>query len=118
MLAAALASGCGGHERVSAACHVTAYFAEGTRPADVRRELRQLLADDRVASVTFVSKEQALREMRKKFPDLVPQTLAMNPLPDALVVRPNAAGDAAVLARELRHVKRVGHVSRPTRQCG
>ena len=50
-----------------------------------------------VKEVTFVSKEDALKEMKEKYPDLA-NNLVRNPLPPSYRVDPNQAEDAAKVA--------------------
>src|SRR5919109_4490020 len=49
-------------------------------PQEIESSRRFLAQDQRVKSFTFVSSAQALKEMRRKFPDLV-ANLSSNPLP-------------------------------------
>lgn len=59
----------------------------------------KLKMDPRVDTVRFISKAQALAEMKKQHPDLTRDMNAHNnPLPDALEVRTNAGAGAAVAA--------------------
>jgi len=60
----------------------------------------QIIAIPEVKSVTFISKEQALAEMKKKYPDLTKQ-LPANPLPDAFEVTPKKGEDVSVIAAKL-----------------
>ena len=54
-----------------------------------------------VKSWTFVSKEQALKDMSKHYPDLT-KNLPYNPLPDVLQVTPDKPEDIALLSQSLR----------------
>lgn len=78
------------------------YLKAGTRRADVESRLR---ADARVAQLRFVSREDALRELRaaEGLADVV-AALEHNPLPDAFVLRAAQADPAALdaLAAALR----------------
>jgi cell division transport system permease protein len=49
-----------------------------------------LANDERVKKITFISAEEALRRMRKRYPDLV-ENLTYNPLPPAFEVVPTKA---------------------------
>src|SRR5262249_1960754 len=51
-------------------------------------------------NVQFISKEEALREMRKKAPDMVAGVLT-NPLPDAFKVKPKNGADVIPIATSL-----------------
>ena len=74
-----------------------------------------------VRQVRFVSKAQALAEMKKKFPQLFNQAMPANPLPDSFVVTPAKPSCGPELAAAVRaaHWPGVQHVglkrSRPRR---
>jgi cell division transport system permease protein len=66
-----------------------------------KNDLRvQLQSDPRVASVEYISKEQALEIMKRKQPDLV-KNIATNPLPDAFKVHPKRGEDVVAIANSL-----------------
>jgi len=76
---------------------VNVYLKPDAKPADIER-VRALL-DDRVAhvgGVQFVSKDQALAEQRKRYPEAY-DLLGSNPLPDTFRVRPDDAANALKL---------------------
>jgi cell division transport system permease protein len=60
----------------------------------------KLESDPRVASVEYISKAQALKEMEKKAPDMV-NGLVSNPLPDAFRVKPRHGEDVVAIAQSL-----------------
>jgi len=60
----------------------------------------QIIALKDVKSVTFVSKEQALADMRKKYPELT-QNLPSNPLPDAFEITPKNGDQVSAIAAQL-----------------
>jgi cell division transport system permease protein len=62
----------------------------------------RLTRDPLVARVVFVSKEQALREMKKSEPELT-SALPYNPLPDSLWVTPKRADEIQALYTTLSH---------------
>ena len=80
--------------------------ATTTQKNDLARELAQ---NQYVAAngVVYVSKAQALDEMKKRFPDLV-KDLPSNPLPDSLRVTPNKAENLDKLFSFLTHPKPPG----------
>ncbi len=59
-----------------------------------------LVSMPEVKDVRFISKEDALAEMREKYPDLV-QNLASNPLPPSYRVTPHRGEDVARIAARL-----------------
>ena len=65
---------------------------------DVRVRLQN---DSRVASVEYISKEQALEMMRKTQPDIV-GVVEANPLPDAFKVHPKRGEDVGAIAESLQ----------------
>ena len=66
--------------------------------AEINAVRAQLVADPRVKEVTFVSKEEALRRMKKRFPDLFKTGLPSNPLPASEEVELHRAEDARAVA--------------------
>jgi cell division transport system permease protein len=76
-------------------CHHTEVTTQ--QKNDVRVQLQ---SDSRVASVEYISKEQALAIMRHKQPDLV-KNIATNPLPDAFKVHPKRGEDVVAIANSL-----------------
>jgi cell division transport system permease protein len=71
---------------------VKVYFlpkATATQKDDVARMLQQNQYV-KPGAIKYVSKEDALKQMRKKYPDLV-KNLTSNPFPDTLEVTPNKA---------------------------
>jgi cell division transport system permease protein len=69
----------------------------------------------RVKLVTFVSKQQAEKQMRKRFPDLYATPLPGNPLPDAWVVTPTKGEYTPILGAEIRRAQYPG-VEQPGKQ--
>jgi cell division transport system permease protein len=61
----------------------------------------ELASNPDVKSLKFVTKEDALAEMREKFPDLT-EDLARNPLPAKYEVTPKRAEDAEAIANTLQ----------------
>jgi cell division transport system permease protein len=67
-----------------------------------KNDVRVLLQNDpRVASVEYISKEQALEIMRRKQPDIV-GVVEANPLPDAFKVHPKHGEDVGAIAESLQ----------------
>jgi cell division transport system permease protein len=68
--------------------------------ADIERVRVRLLTMPEVKGVKFVSKEDALKIMRKRSPELV-EGLSSNPLPAALEVTPTRAESVSTIARRV-----------------
>ena len=60
----------------------------------------KLESDPRVASVEYISKAQALKQMQKTAPDMV-KGVVTNPLPDAFKVKPRHGEDVVGIAQSL-----------------
>jgi cell division protein FtsX len=103
LLVACLGAACGGHRERGASpkCVVHLYFEPTTPRARVLEVATRLRRYDRIARVEFISKQQALRIVRKKFPYLT-KRLPRNPLPDALIVWPRSDGERDEVLRALR----------------
>jgi cell division transport system permease protein len=69
--------------------------------AEINAVYQKLNTDPRVKQVTFVSKEDALKEMRRRYPGLT-QNLPGNPFPNSERVTPKHAEDIDAIAASLR----------------
>ena len=92
---------------------VSVFLAPEARRADAEALGTRLKADARLASVRFVPREQALKELQatEGLGDLV-AALGRNPLPDGYVLRPKSDDPAALdaVVRDLRALPGVAHV--------
>ena len=82
---------------------VKVYFAPDSTKAQMNAVANRLSpsANPDVKSVTFVSKQAALKQMTKRFPALV-QNLPSNPLPDSLEVVPKHGEQTEAIALSLK----------------
>jgi cell division transport system permease protein len=83
---------------------VNVYFTSDAPKAQEQRVLVRLSHDPRVAKdgIKYVSKEAALKDQMKKYPDLYNAgTLPSNPLPDKLVVTPAKGENTETLGRSI-----------------
>jgi len=76
---------------------------------------QQIRKDPRVKLTTFVSKQEAEKQMRKKFPDLYSTPLPGNPLPDSWVVTPTKGEYTPVVGAAIRRANYPG-VEQPAAQ--
>ena len=90
-------------DHVKKGVEVKVYFAAGTSQQQEAQVGRRLRSDDRVkpGGVVFISKAQAFRIEKKKYPELYAH-VPSNPLPDSWQVRLKQAEDAPVLGREIQ----------------
>jgi cell division transport system permease protein len=79
---------------------VKVYMADSASDRQVNAVREQLESDPRVASVTFVSKKDALRTMERKYPDLV-ENLPGNPLPRSFEVKPTKGEHVEAISQSL-----------------
>ena len=93
LVLAGLAAGCGGkHAAPSTAC-ISIFLVPNASSAQIRGVRDQLSdLDSRIEAVRFVSKKQALAQMRRRYPNLV-QGMPFNPLPVSFHVRPRFVTD-------------------------
>jgi cell division transport system permease protein len=87
---------------------VHVYFQSNATQAQENAVYAKLHGDPRVKQVTFVSKAEALKTMKKRFPDLYTTPLPSNPLPDSYTVVPVKAAYTPVLGREIRQAHYAG----------
>ncbi|MEI7760071.1 MAG: permease-like cell division protein FtsX [Thermoleophilia bacterium] len=92
---------------VKSELQVQVFFVDSVTPKQVNAVGRKLASDPRVGDYQFVSKTEALRRMKKKYPQLT-ANLPSNPLPAAFEVTPKEAGDVKVIATSLRKQKFAG----------
>jgi cell division transport system permease protein len=80
---------------------VKVYLADSASDRQVNAVREQLESDTtRVASVTFVSKKDALKTMERKYPDLV-ENLPGNPLPRSFEVKPTKGEYVEAISQSL-----------------
>ncbi len=91
-------------DHVKSQLEVKVFFVEGVAPKQVNTVGRQLAKDERIKEYQFVSKTEALRRMKKKYPQLT-ANLPSNPLPASFEVTPRNAEDVKVIAADLRAQK-------------
>jgi len=80
---------------------VKVFFAQDASQAQINAVRVQLQGFPETKTTVFVSKEEALKTMEQKYPDLV-QNLVDNPLPNAFEVTPNNANQVSTLATRLQ----------------
>jgi len=74
--------------------------ARDVKPKEVESVRLVLAKDDRVKTLTFISADEALKTMRKRYPDLV-ENLTYNPLPPSFEVIPTKAEYTDDIKRDL-----------------
>ncbi len=80
---------------------VKVFYVQDAKEAQINNVRAQLEADPRVKSITFVSAEEALSRMQKKFPELT-ANLPSNPLPPSHEIVPVRAEDVDAIAASLK----------------
>jgi cell division transport system permease protein len=79
---------------------VKVFFSQDATPAEIEAVRTQILQFPQTKAITFISKEDALREMREKHPELT-RGLASNPLPPSYTIKPNEAEQVREIAGRL-----------------
>ncbi len=92
---------------VKSELQVQVFFVDAVTPKQVNAVGAKLASDQRVSDYQFVSKTEALKRMKKKYPALT-ANLPSNPLPASFEVTPANAADVKVIARDLRQAKFAG----------
>ena len=80
------------------------YFAQDATQRQEQSTMLKIRSDPRVAKVTFVSKDVALKHMQHQLPGVV-GALPSNPLPDTAVVTPKKGEYSEALFRNLNRTK-------------
>jgi cell division transport system permease protein len=81
---------------------VHVYFATDATKQQEDAAATKLRADSHVKHVTFVSKAQALEQMKKQYPKMFQAGLPSNPLPDSYVVVPKKAAFTPTIGKDVR----------------
>jgi cell division transport system permease protein len=81
---------------------VHVYFQSNATPQQEHAVQQKLRNNPHVNQVNFVSKEQAEKQMQKRFPGLYTIKLLENPLPDSYVVVPKKASYTPLIGKEVR----------------
>ena len=91
-----------GHIQQELEVHV--YFATNATHAQEQAVADRLRRDPNVKQIIFVSKEQALAQMERLYPDLTQKNLLIsNPEPDAYTVVPVHPNDTPALGQSIEH---------------
>jgi len=94
-------------DHVKSQLEVKVFFVEGVTPKQVNKVGSYLASQDTIKEYQFVSKTEALKRMKKKYPQLT-ANLPSNPLPASFEVTPQNAEQVKVIAADLRAQKFVG----------
>lgn len=94
-------------DHVKSQLEVKVFFVDGVTPKQVNAVSRNLSTDPRIKEYHFVSKTEALKRMKQKYPQLT-ANLPSNPLPASYEVTPQKAEDVKSIAADLRAQKFVG----------
>ena len=92
---------------------ISVFIKDKTNPAQIKDLEGKLKAMPEVAQVEFVTRQQALEEMRKNFgdkKDILAGLEEKNPLPDAFRVKTRTVDQVAPLARQLEPLAQVDQV--------
>ncbi len=90
---------------------ISAFFADSVSDRDAAGIIHRISADPRVKNVTYVPRDEGLREMRKRLSNEVDTSLlTTNPLPNAVRVKVVDPKDASSVARALKKMPGVANV--------
>ena len=81
---------------------VHVYFATDATKRQENAVAANLRSDQHVKHVTFVSKGDALVQMKKQFPEMFKAGLPNNPLPDSYVVVPKKAAYTPLIGKDVK----------------
>jgi cell division transport system permease protein len=80
---------------------VKVFFVQDATTQQINTVQSKLLTFPETKKVVFISKEEALKRMKEKYPDLT-QNLVNNPLPPAFEVTPKDADQVSLIANKLQ----------------
>ena len=81
---------------------VHVYFASDATKQQEHTVFAKLSSDPRAKQVVFVSKADALKKMKRDFPELFKTGLPSNPLPDSYTVVPVKASQTPLIGKDVR----------------
>jgi cell division transport system permease protein len=87
---------------------VHVYFQSDATPQQEHAVYAKLRSDPRVKQVTFVSKAQALKQMRRDYHDIIKVPMIGNPLPDSYIAVPVKASYTPQIGDSVRQGHWVG----------
>ena len=88
-------------DHVKSQLEVKVFFVDDVKPKQVNTVRIYLEKDDRIKEFRFVTKQEALERMEKRYPELT-ANLPSNPLPASYEVLPNRAEEVKTIAADLR----------------
>ena len=94
-------------DHVKSQLEVKVFFVDDVKPKQVNTVRIHLENDDRIKEFRFVTKQEALKRMEKRYPELT-ANLPSNPLPASYEVLPNRAEEVKTIAADLRSQKFAG----------
>lgn len=94
-------------DHVKSQLEVKVFFVDDVKDKEINAVRTYLDKDDRVKSFRFVTKDEALRRMKKRYPELT-ANLPSNPLPASYEILPGQAEDVKLIANDLRKQKFAG----------
>ncbi len=94
-------------DHVKSQLEVKVFFVDSAKDKQVNTVRIALEKDDRIKEFRFVTKEEALKRMEKRYPELT-ANLPSNPLPASFEVLPNRAEEVKAIAADLRAQKFAG----------
>ena len=94
-------------DHVKSQLEVKVFFVDNVKDKQINAVRVYLEKDDRIKQFRFVTREEALRRMQKRYPELT-ANLPSNPLPASYEILPSRAEDVKVIAADLRHQKFAG----------
>jgi cell division transport system permease protein len=94
-------------DHVKSQLEVKVFFVDDVKDKQINVVRVYLEKDDRIKQFRFVTKEEALRRMTKRYPELT-ANLPSNPLPASYEILPTRAEDVKLIAADLRKQKFAG----------
>jgi cell division protein FtsX len=89
------------------------YLRRDASPTAIRNTIASVRHEQGVARVTFVSRDEALRIMKRRYPDLL-SNVVYNPLTDSIDVRLTTDRARASIVPQLKRLRVVEHISYST----
>lgn len=100
-------------QSVESSVEITAFLEENVGRVDRDRIAEEIKSSPEVADLEFVSKEQALKEMKESFgerSEILESLEETNPLPDAFRIKTHQAAAVPAVARKIEQIKGVEQV--------
>ncbi|MCE5223331.1 permease-like cell division protein FtsX [bacterium] len=100
-----------GTKSIGQRLNITAFFDPSTAEQQLNETFSRVKELKTVSKVEFISPEQALEELKSRFPDLNEMELEESPIPPSIRIVPANSKDVSALIRDIREMPGIASVT-------